>query len=472
MSQPDSALPPGLVLRCTLGASQRALRRAAWSPDGRFLAVPGEEPLVRVWEVAAGRVERALPLDGPAWTVAFSPDGRLLAVGKLLPDVDLWDLETGALRCAFPLHADRFATSVAVSPDGEVLAGGSNTGRIFLWDVESGERRHKLPGHAKAVQALAFRPGTSTFASASQDHDLALWNARSGDKLGWLRGHTGSVYAAAWSPDGGALVSGAADCTLRLWDPDGQGEVRRLDGHTGPVVGASFSSDGRLLASKSLDGTVRLWRCDTWQPVAILAVAANDRNLFGTVAFHPHDPALVTSGEGDTALQVWDLDPDRLLAAADAPGAPRAVRDRVFISYSHADREWLDRLHTMLAPLIRNGSISPWDDTRIRAGAKWKDEIEAALASARVAVLLVSDHFLASDFIAEKELPPLLAAAEKEGVTILWVYVSACLYDETSINDYQAAYDISHTLEEMNETERKRALVAICKRIKEAAAGA
>jgi hypothetical protein len=103
----------------------------------------------------------------------------------------------------------------------------------------------------------------------------------------------------------------------------------------------------------------------------------------------------------------------------------------VFISYSHRDRRWLDRLIVHLKPLERAGMIVPWEDTRIRAGERWRDEIVNSMAAARVAVLLVSAEFLASDFIAKNELPPLLESARAKGLIVIPVIVSPCRYEQT-----------------------------------------
>ena len=78
----------------------------------------------------------------------------------------------------------------------------------------------------------------------------------------------------------------------------------------------------------------------------------------------------------------------------------------------------------------RSFGIERWDDTRLQTG-RWRDQIERAIDSAKVAILLVSADFLASDFIENEELPPLLDKAQRKGTVILPVILTSCLFTET-----------------------------------------
>lgn len=144
------------------------------------------------------------------------------------------------------------------------------------------------------------------------------------------------------------------------------------------------------------------------------------------------------------------------------------VRDRVFISYSHRDKPWLDRLRTHLTPYFPNSPLEIWDDTQISSGEEWRKKIEHALAGSKVAVLLVTPHFLASRFIMEEELPSMLEAAKRERLKILWVHVSPCAWDQGPLKEIQAANEISRPLEKLEAAERNEALVEISKKVKQA----
>ena len=147
---------------------------------------------------------------------------------------------------------------------------------------------------------------------------------------------------------------------------------------------------------------------------------------------------------------------------------PTTKRDKVFISYSHKDNKFLKELLAHLKPLERAGRVTSWSDEQIQPGSQWFGEIQRALASTKVAVLLVTKDFLASDFIDEHELGPLLKEAATGGVAILWVLVRACIWKNTPLKDYQAAYPPDKPLAHMK-AERDSAWVTICETIEAAA---
>ena len=87
------------------------------------------------------------------------------------------------------------------------------------------------------------------------------------------------------------------------------------------------------------------------------------------------------------------------------------MREKIFVSYSHKDHaRSLNMLQSKLGTGIYADAFDLWSDKRIESGQLWPQQIVSAIASSRIALLLVSRNFLGSDFIINEELPAIFEA--------------------------------------------------------------
>jgi TIR domain len=154
-----------------------------------------------------------------------------------------------------------------------------------------------------------------------------------------------------------------------------------------------------------------------------------------------------------------------LFAHQRAQTNPEQKRDKVFVSYSHLDKEHLTDIQRHFKPFL--SQIDFWDDSKIQPGQKWKDEIKNAINQTKVAILLVSTDFLGSEFIATDELPPLLKAAEENGAVILILILKPCLFEEfDELNKFQALNPPSKPVIKMDYTEKEDLFVNLVRQTK------
>lgn len=145
----------------------------------------------------------------------------------------------------------------------------------------------------------------------------------------------------------------------------------------------------------------------------------------------------------------------------------KSDKKKIFISYSHEDEKWLTILQKHLNSLLNiDDSFEYWDDTRIKAGDRWKEEIENNLQECKIAILLISAAFLASDFINKNELPPILSRVDNDGVRILPVIVSSSLFKESQLNCFQAFNNPDEPLDLEEKPKQEKLLVDLAREIK------
>jgi WD40 repeat protein len=302
-------------VRTTLRGHTVTIRGLAFSPRGDLLASSGSRDFrppgeVKLWDVAAGKERATLSEGGPRGfsSLAFSPDGQTLAIGggdrdQKVGIVQLWDVATGRVRCDLKGFPGYWVHSVAFTPDGRTLAAGGATAEIKLWDPETGQAQSSLKGHTGHVSSVRFSPDGKTLASGSFDATVRLWDLATFQSRASWPTLTGPAGAVAFAPDGKTLASGGANGALMLWDVV-TGRARATPkGQRQHIQSIAFAPDGRTFFTGNDVGAIGRW----WDPAvgsARASLKGHTREAWA-VAFAPDGRTLATAGD-DNQVRLWD----------------------------------------------------------------------------------------------------------------------------------------------------------------------
>lgn len=247
---------PSLEKQREIAGDLSHVNDAAFSPDGKWLAICGGEPSV----------------SGGFQLVSW-PDGKPLAAREVLSDV---------------------AYQLAWRGSDELALAGAD-GQLILTNL-AGEVLRRFIGHSRDVLCVAMTGDDKVLLSGSGDQSVRVWNAASGELQRTLSNHTGDVRDLALRPQqqGVPLVASAGgDKTVRFWQPTIGRMVRfaRLD--SAPLA-LSWSPDGRNLLAACEDGRLRVVAGDTARVVQ--TADALDGWAYA-VAAAPHGESVVVAGE-------------------------------------------------------------------------------------------------------------------------------------------------------------------------------
>jgi WD40 repeat protein len=277
----------------------------SFSPDGKTLASSSRDATVRLWEVATGKLTRALTKHADdVYSVIYSPDGRTLATASGDKTISLWDASSGEVRRTLTGHED-VVRAAAFSPDGKLLASCGKDLTVRLWDVETGALRQTMRGHVNIVKSVVWSPDGRMLASAGGEKGVRLWDAAKGEPAGVLEGSVRGFETIALSPDGKWLAGSSSDGPVLVWDMAERKLIQTLTGHQAEVDSVAWSPNGAVLASGSKDKTIRLWDTRTWQ---LKRTLAGHPGRIESLAFSPDGRTLAAGGGGgDTSIRLWSL---------------------------------------------------------------------------------------------------------------------------------------------------------------------
>ena len=196
--------------------------KAAWSPDGKNLAIAtyNSGPLVLDNTLSTSYWPIDFVPANRVYDLAFSPDQPVLICATAKKEIPIYGATTwhqiGKMTGAtFPVYRVQF------SEDGNrAISFGwnnrnSNSAEIVLWDF-----RRRIPIKRRAVDGYVFTalaPDGHSVAIGTMNSQLKLWNSEIGDDVLTLLGNSAEVTAVAFSPSNDALASGGVDRSLHVW---------------------------------------------------------------------------------------------------------------------------------------------------------------------------------------------------------------------------------------------------------------
>ena len=198
-----------------------SIKEIVFSPDSRSLAAAGESRVI-LWDISTGEKYTSYQYPGIIFFITFSPDGKQVAVGGDDNTIRLLGVESGRQMQILKGHV-RAVGSLAYSPDGRRAASapalmGFSSGRtVRLWEPISGLEMLSLNFEGE-VNDVEFTPNGQSLLAASSDNSIRILRAHRSQTTFSLTTTESEQMRLRFSPDNRFLYAWEDDGECSAWD--------------------------------------------------------------------------------------------------------------------------------------------------------------------------------------------------------------------------------------------------------------
>lgn len=111
---------------------------------------------------------------------------------------------------------------------------------------------------------------------------------------------------------------------------------------------------------------------------------------------------------------------------------------QAFVSYSHRQEAWKDRLMEALRPPEAQRQITAWHDRKLLPGQRWDGVIREELDRSDLVLLLVGPDFIASPYYRDLEVRRTVERAETGDAVLIPIIVERCDWQKEPFAAFQS----------------------------------
>lgn len=294
------------------------------SNDEHFVFAPADYSHFACWNLSTGKLVQLIPVTTSQAAFSLSVDGATL-LSSSGDGVRLWAVGSGKLIRELSSHCQR-VSAIAASSDSKYIVSGGFDGKVELFDQSTGKKQWSFPVGKLKMMTANFSadnkyvatvgeqehyvvPGEGYDGSGVDEIDASIWETNSGKIVKKLSIPPEPVSISFLTMDGKYLCYSLIEKPfVRLWDVKEDTLFKEYTFGIDGVRAIEYTDDRKLTATSN-HTDIQLWDMATnkllWQ--------VKSAGFVRTMAFLDSGKKLLTLGQDDHQIRIWDAHDGRLL---------------------------------------------------------------------------------------------------------------------------------------------------------------